>query len=153
MLGLLQRAGRRKSARDIFLRLKPNIQTHCCVVSTRRGGAVRYISNMSPNPGQLPGLPKEGSQAWAFFSSCLHSSQRPRAQEFTFHSLGFSSRGGEAKQLKRRPGFLRACLFSPSLSNPPPSDPPLLLLFFFFSVNSIHSGKGSKKHNSCAEEK
>lgn len=62
------------------------------------------------------------------FLLCLHSSQRPQAQEFTFHSLGFSSHGGEAKQLKRRLGFLRACLFS----------------FFFFSVNSIHFGKGSK---------
>lgn len=80
-----------------------------------------------PCPGQLPGLPKEGSQAWAF-SSCLHSSQRPLAQEFTFHSLGFSSHGREAKQLKRRLGFLRACLSS----------------FFSFSVNSIHLGKGSK---------
>lgn len=91
-----------------------------------------------------------------FFSSCLHSSQRPRAQEFTFHSLGFSSRGGEAKQLKRRPGFLRACLFSPSLSlYKPPYYPPTSSSSssFFFSVNSIHSGKGSKKHNSCAEEK
>lgn len=69
-----------------------------------------------PCPGQLPGLPKEGSQAWAF-SSCLHSSQRPQAQEFTFHSLGFSSHGGEAKQLKRRLGFLRACLFFPPSSS------------------------------------
>lgn len=132
VLELLQRALRRKSARNIFLYLKPNIQTHCCVVSTRRGGAVRYISNMSPNPGQLPGLPKEGSQAWAFFSSCLHSSQRPRAQEFTFHRLGFSSRGGEAKQLKRRPGFLRACLFSLSLSNPPYYPPTSSSFLFFF---------------------
>lgn len=62
------------------------------------------------------------------FLLCLHSSQRPQAQEFTFHSLGFSNHGGEAKQLKRRLGFLRACLFS----------------FFFFSVNSIHIGKGNK---------
>lgn len=61
------------------------------------------------------------------FLLCLHSSQRPQAQEFTFHSLGFSSHGGEAKQLKRRLGFLRACLFS-----------------FFFSVNSIHFGEGNK---------
>lgn len=91
----------------------------------RRGAAVRHLQTSLP--GQLPGLPKEGSQAWAF-SSCLHSSQRPLAQEFTFHSLGFSSHGGEAKQLKRRLGFLRACLSS----------------FFSFSVNSIHLGKGSK---------
>lgn len=82
----------------------------------------------APYPGQLPGLPKEGSQVWAF-SSCLHSSRRPQAQEFTFHSLGFSSHGGEAKQLKRRLGFLRACLYS---------------FFFFFSVNIIQFGKGSK---------
>lgn len=84
----------------------------------------------APYPGQLPGLPKEGSQVWAF-SSCLHSSQRPQAQEFTFHSLGFSSHGGEAKQLKRRLGFLRACLYS-------------FFFFFFFSVNIIEFGKGSK---------
>lgn len=64
------------------------------------------------------------------FLLCLHSSRRPRAQEFTFHSFGFSSHGGEAKQLKRRLGFLRACLFFSS--------------FFSFSVNSIHFGKGSK---------
>lgn len=81
-----------------------------------------------PLRGQLPGLPKEGSQAWAF-SSCLQSSQRPRAQEFTFHSLGFSSYGGEAKQLKRRllfflVFFLRASFFS----------------FFFLGAISIHFG-------------
>lgn len=63
-----------------------------------------------PRHGQLPGLPKEGSQAWAF-SSCLQSSQRPRAQEFTFHSLGFSSYGEEAKQLKRRLFFFFPVFF------------------------------------------
>lgn len=70
-------------------------------VRARWAGQLVTVRSCWPRRGQLPGLPKEGSQAWAF-CCCLQSSQRPPAQEFTFHSPGFSSYGGEATQLKRR---------------------------------------------------
>lgn len=92
------------SQKNVFLKpsfLDPGEVAGLLGVGVRAGwaGPPVTVRSRRPRRGQLPGLPKEGSQAWAF-SCCLQSSQRPPAQEFTFHSPGFSSYGGRGDAIK-----------------------------------------------------